>query len=233
MKLPMHNNLTSPIFSMQDLQAVNDNVSGLGQIHSVTGTGGNLCDDNFLDQQPGLPIPLEVNSSKWYHNSRAANSHALSVSLTHFTTFSRSHADMLISHANFFFFFFFLVRGLWCTKRRVPLLCACKIDAKSLSPPPPPRSSAFLGLARLYRLAADGPRISHSEPPSNVGSPVILFHWTGPFCQRGQEETPGLIMVTMFPSMIPATWSPYSLRVRSSKWCHSVILLDKSISRTG
>ena len=42
---------------------------------------------------------------------RAANSHALSVSLTHFTTFSRSHADMLISHTNFFFFFL-LVRGL-------------------------------------------------------------------------------------------------------------------------
>ena len=31
--------------------------------------------------------------------TRAANSHALSVSLAHFTTFSRSHADMLIYHA--------------------------------------------------------------------------------------------------------------------------------------
>ena len=73
--------------------------------------------------------------------------------LTHFTTFSRSHADMLISHANFLLLL--LSEVLWCTKRRVPLLCACKIDAKMLRsekkcrsplPPPPPPHQLFLDL---------------------------------------------------------------------------------------
>ena len=34
-----------------------------------------------------------------HYNIRAANSHALTVRLTHLTTFSRSHSDIRISHA--------------------------------------------------------------------------------------------------------------------------------------
>ena len=49
---------------------------------------------------------------------RAANSHTLTVRLTHFTTFSCSHGDIRISHI----FFFLLVRGLWCTKG-TPTMC--------------------------------------------------------------------------------------------------------------
>ena len=69
----------------------------------------------------------------------------------HITTFSRSHADMLISHAQFFFFGLSEV----CDVRRVPLLCACKIEAKILRskkksvgvppPPPPPPLISFFG----------------------------------------------------------------------------------------
>ena len=98
---------------------------------------------------------------------RAANSHALTVRLTHFTTFSRSHGDIRISHAIFFFVcvfcFVLLVRGLWCTKG-TPTMCLqnrgknFEVEKKSVGFPPP-RSSAFFGLARhyTYRLAADGP----------------------------------------------------------------------------
>ena len=58
-----------------------------------------------------------------------------------------------------------------------------------------PRSSAFSGLARLYRLAADGPRISHSEPSSNVGSPesVTMLHSILPYINPntgGSGEVP-------------------------------------------
>ena len=71
------------------------------------------------------------------------------MSLTHFTTFSRSHADMLISHEKKIYFFVFvlllLVRGLWCTKG-TPTTCMCgqnlgknfQVGKKSVGVPPPP-----------------------------------------------------------------------------------------------
>ena len=67
---------------------------------------------------------------------RAANSHALSVCLTHFTTFWRWYANISSPPPKkkkkkfFFFFFFCLSEVLWCTKGSIPLLCACKIEAK-------------------------------------------------------------------------------------------------------
>ena len=61
----------------------------------------------------------------------------------------------------FFFFFFLLVREVGDVQW-VPLLCVWKIDQKILrsekkkvSESPHPRSSAFSGLARISRLAAD------------------------------------------------------------------------------
>ena len=64
-------------------------------------------------------------------------------------------------------------------------------------PPPPPLISFLGGLARLYRLAADGRRMSHSEPSSNVGSPVSMMI-ARQFCcklifikiQNGRQMTP-------------------------------------------
>ena len=65
--------------------------------------------------------------------------------LTHFTTFSRSHADMLISHAEknsyYFFFFFLLVRD-----EGYPYCDLClqnrgknfEVEEKSVGVPPPP-----------------------------------------------------------------------------------------------
>ena len=105
-------------------------------------------------------------SSAWYlmKISRAANSHALSVSLTHFTTFSRSHADVLISHV---FFFFFCLSEV-CDVLRVPLLCACKIEAKilRLKKKSVGSSTAFFGTcATLY--AGSGRPFANLTPSSH------------------------------------------------------------------
>ena len=127
--------------------------------------------------------------------------------LTHFTPISRSHADMLISHAQFLYIFFFACQRLvmmyegclyyvpaksrqkfWDRKKKcwspppahqlfwdLRDFIGWQRSEKKVSeippPPPPPAHQLFLGLARLYRLAADGRRMSHSEPSSNVGSP--------------------------------------------------------------
>ena len=61
------------------------------------------------------------------HYSRAANSHALTVRLAHFTTFSHSHGDIFKKKI----YNFFCLSEV-CDVRRVPLLCACKIEAKIL-----------------------------------------------------------------------------------------------------
>ena len=74
-------------------------------------------------------------------------------------------------------------RGLWCTCTctKVPptmcLLCenGCQHfwgkKKKWWSPPPP--HQLFWDLRDIYRLRADGPRISHAEPSSKVGSPAV------------------------------------------------------------
>ena len=63
----------------------------------------------------------------------------------------------------FFFFFFACQRGLWCTmgthvSGKLSKKCWGRKKVSESPPPPPPspspRSSAFSGLARLWRLAA-------------------------------------------------------------------------------
>ena len=61
---------------------------------------------------------------------RAANCHALSVRLTHFTPF---HLNLTLSRIYYiygFFFFFCLSEVCDVRRRRVPLLCACYIHVK-------------------------------------------------------------------------------------------------------
>ena len=168
--------------------------------------------------------------------SRAANSHALSVRLTHFNPFhlnltlSRIYIYGNISHNFFFLFFFlseicdvlcacyvkmaakifevvptplffsriygnishiffFLVRGLWCT---MCLLCenGCQnFWRKKKSdgvppPPPPPAHQLFWDLHDIYRLRADGPRISHAEPSSWQPCVLVLKLYTTQFDQH-------------------------------------------------
>ena len=81
---------------------------------------------------------------------RAANSHALTVRLTHLTTFSRSHGDIRISHAILLLLLLLFVRGLWCTKG-TPTMCLqnrgknFEVEKKTESPPPPPPHISFFG----------------------------------------------------------------------------------------
>ena len=83
-----------------------------------------------------------------------------------------------------FIFYFLLVIGLWCTKG-TPTMCllyenGCqnfwgpkkKSDRVPPPPPPPPAHQLCWELRDIYRLRADGPRISHAEPSSKVGSPA-------------------------------------------------------------
>ena len=121
-----------------------------------------------------------------------------------------------ISH-NFFFSFSFSCCCLSevCDVRRVPLLCACyvKMAAKIFEVKKKsdgvPAHQLFWDLRDIYRLQADGPRISHAEPSSKVGSPEYMninffFLWNKPqanslshislchhFCTGSKEtETP-------------------------------------------
>ena len=115
----------------------------------------------------------------------------------HFTWISHSHAYMEISHAKnknkneFLFFLLLLVRGLWCTKgTTMCLLCenGCQNfwgQKKSDGVPPPPPHQLFWDLRDIYRLRADGPRISHAEPSSKVGSPEFIDLW--PWADIGQN----------------------------------------------
>ena len=49
-----------------------------------------------------------------------------------------------------------------------------KSDGVPPPPPLPPAHQLFWDLRDIYRLPADGPRISHAEPSSKVGSPEYM-----------------------------------------------------------
>ena len=109
---------------------------------------------------------------------RAANSHTLTMRLTHFTTFSRSHCDITISHTFFFF---------WGRKKKsvgVP------------PPPPPPAHHLFWDLRDFIGWQRTAPRISNSKLSSNVGSPASLEYknmkWNTKFLYSYSRNTSGI-----------------------------------------
>ena len=108
-----------------------------------------------------------------WEGGRAANSHALTVRLTHFTTFSRSHGDIRISHTNFLFFFacqrFVMYEGY---PYYVPAKSRQKCwGRKKKCRSPPPAHQLFWDLRDFIGWQRTAPRISHSKLSSNVGSP--------------------------------------------------------------